>query len=509
MLAIAQRHDDWSEVNSALRKLAIFRKGFPFDAARTILGEPRPLSLLKTWGMVTSQNGRWEIDPLLLRVVEPDSSTQQIQYQFYRALVADLAAKQDYTRLIAELDNIEIAFNHAMSINDLPGAFEIAQNCSEFMGTWARFEQRRAWLDRIASCLQENTRDTLYADVQIALGVAYQERPGTDRRLNLQRSVTCFERALRRYTAARAPHQYALIQNNLGITYRILAETDHPTENLHLSIHAFNQAAKYFGPKLAPVQFAAVQNNMGAAYIQLAGVKDRADNLWRAVAALRRAAPYLTPTSHPMQYAEIMHNLGTAFGELADVSDRKDNLERAIRHYGRALQILTPQTAPMDYARTYYNLGLAYRGYAELERPDQHLENAIRAFDQALRFWSMKTAPQTYAAAQMMLGQTWLDYAELEYQQSHLEKAAAAFNEALDFYSIRNNPGEYVKALIMLGIVLRRMGKTADALVCWQKAEKYFRSIGMTDVADQMKGWMDAPPRHSALFGKERDRPSV
>ncbi|MBX3062130.1 MAG: toll/interleukin-1 receptor domain-containing protein [Anaerolineae bacterium] len=497
----ARRHDDWTDVESALRKLSIFRSGFTFEAARTLLGDPHPLLLLKTWGMVSFDGERYEIDPLLLLSVEADLSIQQTHYRFYRALAVERALKQDYSGMMAELDNLDAAFNYAMENDDLIGAFEIAQSCSPFMGSWARFEQRRSWLERIAACLADNVRDPLYPEVQIALGIAYQERPGTDRRTNLQKSVSCFERALRAYSAQKAPMKYAMIQNNLGITYRILSETDHPAENLQLAIHAFNQAMRHYGPRSTPITFAVVQNNLGAAYIDLSRVKDRANNLWLAVAAFRRALAPLKPTEHAMQYAQVNHNLGTAYGELSEVSDKKDNLERAIKCYARAMQIFTPQNAPMDYARTSHNLGLAYRGYADLERPDAHYHSAIKAFQQALRFWSPKTAPGNFASAQMLLGQTYLDIAEIEYQPSYLERSISAFQQSLNFYSIRNQPSEYVKGMVLVGIAYRRLGKRNEARNCWQKAEKYFRQIGMNDVAEQLRKWLDGddsdltPPR--------------
>ncbi|MBX3083349.1 MAG: TIR domain-containing protein [Anaerolineae bacterium] len=490
-LAAAKRHDDWPQVESALKKLSIFRKGFTFDAARALLGDVHPISLLKMWGMVAFNGERYEVDPLLRLAVDVDMSSQQQHAQFYRTLAADAGEKQDFARLIAELENIDAAFNSLLERNELAGAFEIAQACVTMMGTWAKFDLRRQWLERLANCLAENTRDPLYADVQIALGVAYQERPGADRRTSLQRSVSCFERALRRYTAQRAPMHYALIQNNLGITYRILAETDHPEENLHLSIGAFNHALRFYGPRSSPVNFAIVQNNVGSAYLAMANVKDRADNLWRAVAAFRRAITPISAEQQPIRYAQVNHNLGTAYAELAELSDKKENLERSIKCLNRALMYLTPNTAPMDFARTSHNLGLAYRSYAELGQPDAYLQNAIKAFTQSLRYWTSKTSPTNCASAQMSLGQAWLEYADIEYQPSYLEKAIEAIQEALTFYSVRNFPSEYVKATVVLGIAYRRLGRKKDAEACWQKAEKYFRQIGMMDVADQLQGWLN------------------
>lgn len=489
-LQAASRHAQWPEVEAALKRLAVFRKGFTFEAARQLLGEPHPLSLLKLWGMVAFDGERYEIDPLLRLVVQPDSGAGEQHYSFYKRLAVDAAAGQDYAQLIAELDNLNMAFCFAIDHNDLPGAFEIAQACAPMMGTWAKFDMRRQWLERLAQLLADNPRDPLYADVQVALGVAYQERPGADRRMSLQRSVTCFERALKRYTAQRAPSHYAMIQNNLGITYRTLAETDHSAENLHLAIHAFEQALKYYTPRQMPLSFATVQSNVGAAYVSLAAVTDRADNLYRALAAFRRAGASLKVDQHPIHCAKVYHNLGTAYAEMADIADKRENLGRAERAFLRALDLFTPQTAPLDFARSSHNLGLVYRALATIEQPDLHLQSAIRAFTNALRYWTPKTAPANCASAHLSLGQTWLDYADIEYKSVFLEEAVGAFQNALTFYTYRAFPSEYVKGMILLGISFRKLGKRRDAEACWQKAERYFRQIGMNEVADQVQQWL-------------------
>jgi hypothetical protein len=65
---------------------------------------------------------------------------------------------------------------------------------------------------------------------QFTLGARYYERTTGDRRANLQRSIECFTKALRFYTAEAAPLDYAVTQNNLGIaTGSFRAGTGGPT----------------------------------------------------------------------------------------------------------------------------------------------------------------------------------------------------------------------------------------------------------------------------------------
>jgi tetratricopeptide (TPR) repeat protein len=175
---------------------------------------------------------------------------------------------------------------------------------------------------------------------------------------------------------------------------------------------------------------------------------------------------------------------------MADSADNRENLGRAERAFLRALDLFTPQTAPLDFARSSHNLGLVYRALATIEQPDLHLQSAIRAFTNALRYWTPKTAPANCASAHLSLGQTWLDYADIEYKSVFLEEAVGAFQNALTFYTYRAFPSEYVKGMILLGISFRKLGKRRDAEACWQKAERYFRQIGMNEVADQVQQWL-------------------
>ena len=51
------------------------------------------------------------------------------------------------------------------------------------------------------------------------LGIAYSDLPTGDRGENLRRAIACYEAALRVYTEADFPSDWAVTQNNLGIAY--------------------------------------------------------------------------------------------------------------------------------------------------------------------------------------------------------------------------------------------------------------------------------------------------
>ena len=61
---------------------------------------------------------------------------------------------------------------------------------------------------------------------QNTLGAAYADLPTGDRDQNLRRAVACYEAALRVYTEADFPTDWAMTQNNLGNAYRNLPTGD-------------------------------------------------------------------------------------------------------------------------------------------------------------------------------------------------------------------------------------------------------------------------------------------
>lgn len=501
-LKVARRQDEWTKVEAALKRLAIFKKGFTFDAARAVLNpDVSPIAMLRSWGILTQLGRRYEIDPLIMRTIDVDPGSADAHFEFYKTTVADLSDKQDYGRFIAEIENIDVAFQHALATDDLEGAMELATAAMPVLGTWARHDIRKQWLDKLVTVFGENSRHPLWGELQIMIGIYFQERPSAERRNSLQRSLAYFERASRRYTQKTAPLHYGLIQNNLGITYRLFAESSHAPENLNLAIHAFNQALKVFDAASNPIEFSVLQNNLGNAFLQLANLKDPTDNLWRALSNFRRALAYLKAEEYPVLYAQVNHNLGTVYAKLSESNDRAGNLEKSIRYFARALQLNTQQTAPLDFARSSYSVALVNRALAELENPERHLNQAIQAAKGALKYWTVKTAPQQHAAAQMILGNSWLDLSEFEYDPDQLDQAADAFQSALALYSTRNNPNEYVKCLILVGFVYRKLGKLADATICWQRAERFFRSLGMVEMATQMRQLLNLGGR-TALPGE-------
>jgi tetratricopeptide (TPR) repeat protein len=76
---------------------------------------------------------------------------------------------------------------------------------------------------------------------------AYSDLPTGDRGENLRRAIACFEAALRVYSEADFPQDWAMTQNNLGNAYLYLPTGDRG-ENLRRAIACY-EAACASGPR--------------------------------------------------------------------------------------------------------------------------------------------------------------------------------------------------------------------------------------------------------------------
>jgi tetratricopeptide (TPR) repeat protein len=522
---------------TSLRRLAVCRSGFTFDSALALIGGPKPLALLKQWGLVGVEAGRYDVQPLVAASVGIDQSAGRAHYEFYRMLAKKHDDKQDYQGLDVESANLEAAFEWAMTAGNAESAFMLANTCRRFLENRGRFDQQMSWIERVAAALAKSPDEALRAAVQNSLGLVYQNYPGGDRRLNLRRAIAAFkealqsrtligsslayagtqnnlgnaycaladvedraknlkravaayEDALRYYTPRNAPSAYAGTQNNLGNAYRALAEVEEPAQNLQRATVAYQVALRYYTPTTAPLAYAGTQNNLGNAFADLAAVEDRTENLQRAVEAYQEALRLYTPTSAPLEYAMAQNNLGIAYRNLADVRDRPENLRLAVEAYQQALTIYTPTSAPLDYAMTQNNLGNAYRNLAAIKGDAAHLHRATAAYQEALRFYTPTAAPLDYAMTQNNLGSAYRNLADLEEPEANLRRAVAAYDEALRYRTPFTSPLDYAMTQRNLGIAQEKLGDLRGAIAAWRKAERSYRQMGVSDKADLMLRWI-------------------
>ena len=77
------------------------------------------------------------------------------------------------------------------------------------------------------------------------LGIAYSDLPTGDRGENLRKAINGYDAALRVYTEADFPADWAMTQNNLGNAYRNLPTGDRG-ENLRRAINCYDAALRVY-----------------------------------------------------------------------------------------------------------------------------------------------------------------------------------------------------------------------------------------------------------------------
>lgn len=435
--------DSGENAISALRKLAVCRGGFTFEAARAIIDEMRTLALLKQWHLIHLNEGRYTIDPMVIQVVSIDDTAYPIHFDHYNQLMQTHNDAQDYADLDIESANLDVAFEWQLS-QDLESAFWFYTECADFFSNRGRFRKGMNWLQQINTLLEDTGDARLRSNINNSMGIAYRNLSNIENRKdNLRRAIEAFQSALTYYTPETAPLDYALIQNNIGTAYNDLSIVENREENLRLAIEAYQNALEYRKPYIRPLDYGMTQNNLGTAYADLASVENREDNLRRAIEAYQNALKYRSPETAPLSYAMAQYNLGNAYRELAKIENREENLRLAISIYQDALQYFTSQNAPLSYAMTHNNIGIIYMDLASTENQEENLNLAITAYEHALEYYTPEISPIDYAMTQYNLGTGYANLANIENQEKNLKLSITSYQRALDYYTPDNAPFQY------------------------------------------------------------------
>jgi tetratricopeptide (TPR) repeat protein len=276
------------------------------------------------------------------------------------------------------------------------------------------YEQTLQWLD---------DDSLLWSDILNDIGNLYwmlarHELTSDDSLTYLEQAIAAYQQALTSTNPETRPHNYAMIQNNLGSAYGDMARFRPPAESLEQSVAAYEAALRYRQLHDDPARYAATQNNLGTAYWNLAQHQQPVRRLKQSIASYFEALRYYSPDCEPMHYAMIQNNLGTAYWNLAqqpqtnlgvgtakgkDLSGA-DLLQRAITAYQAALVYRTLAAAPAAHAATQNNLGTACWQLAILlaNQPEQRyelLQQAIASYKEAIAavdYLSETKAPHTH-----------------------------------------------------------------------------------------------------------------
>jgi CHAT domain-containing protein len=268
------------------------------------------------------------------------------------------------------------------------------------------------------------------------LGVLLQQFPLGDPRSNLQIAFQAYTNALRIYTKAETPQDWAGITINLACVYLDHASlSENPKEQIEKAIEIYINALQISTQDLQPKAWAHANNNLGNAYSRLAPFSESPNQqIENAIKAYSNALRCLTETELPQDYAMTNNNLGAAYTQLALISiNPKQQLEKAIEAFSNSLRVCTEVKLPVDYAMANLNLGVTYSKLALVsEDPEQQIKKAISAYANALKVYTEAERPQAWADTINNLGTAYLDLAPFsENPKQQIEKAIDAYIRAL------------------------------------------------------------------------------
>ena len=315
-----------------------------------------------------------------------------------------------------------------------------------------------------------------YAMTQNNLGLTYKTLGEVEGKAeNCKNSIEAFQKAQKVYTIERFPMDYAMTQNNLGNTYRTLGEVEEKAENCKLAIKAFQEAQKVYTIEKFPMNYAATQNNLGGAYQRLGEVEEKARNCKSAIKAFQEAMGVRTLERFPMDCAATQNNLGLTYKTLGEVEETEKNCKLAIKACEEALEVRTFEKFPMDYAMTQNNLGNAYGTLGGVKEKEKNCKLAIKAFQKAQKVYTIEIFPMDYAMTQNNLGNTYRTLGEVEEKAENCKLAIKAFQKAQKVYTIEMFPMDYAMKQNNLGFTYKTLGEVENKAENCKLAIKAFQ----------------------------------
>jgi tetratricopeptide (TPR) repeat protein len=244
----------------------------------------------------------------------------------------------NWIRKKSKLYSIDVYEGYLDQVIDIPE--ELMQQEESILACWRERGDAKAFVNRGDWSTEQNT-------------LSYQDNPQSA----LLAGISFYTEALRFYTEANAPLNYAATQNNLANAYGNLAGHQEPVKNLERAIQAYTQALRLRTVERAPLDYAMTQNNLGHAYGDLAGYQEPVENLQRAIQAYTQALRFRTEERVPLQYARTQNNLRIAYSELATFLRSENSFDEAVLFFEKSYEISPRVVTALNLAGIYRQLG--------------------------------------------------------------------------------------------------------------------------------------------------------
>jgi CHAT domain-containing protein/tetratricopeptide (TPR) repeat protein len=246
-----------------------------------------------------------------------------------------------------------------------------------------------------------------HARIQVNLGSVYEETRTGDSRMSLERAIVCYDAAIRLASGESAIDWeiLAAAHVNRGNAYRRRIRGDRD-DNLEEGIASYRQALAFYTRDRFPRIWAIIQENLALTYAER-----REGLVWRhrekAIACLRRALRVTERYQLAEQAAQIHTNLGGIYVDRL-CGDRASNLYQATHHYQTAAQTFTRETRPDKWAEIQTNFGLVCYEQLRMGKQDATAEaEMIGHFQAALEVFTLESFPVEHRQTQIRLGRAY------------------------------------------------------------------------------------------------------
>jgi len=165
------------------------------------------------------------------------------------------------------------------------------------------------------------------AEAEMNLGLVLQSLAGMQA-VPITESISAYQRALKVFTRAAYPTEYAILHNNLATVYLSIPMNDERGKMREaMAVQSFQEALKVITLIDQPSEYAMLQNNLGNA-LQYASSSHAVENNLRALEAYDEALKVRTVTDTPYEYANTICNKANCLGNLPDDLEKPEEGNR-------------------------------------------------------------------------------------------------------------------------------------------------------------------------------------
>ncbi len=288
-------------------------------------------------------------------------------------------------------------------------------------------------------------------------------------------AIAAYQDTLKEYTRERAPLDWAMAQNNLGVALSTFGERESGTMRLELAVYAFRSALEERTRESAPLNWAMTQNNMGNVLKTLGERESDTGRLEQAVDAFRAALEVRKRESAPLDWAMTQNNLGSVMSALGERESGTARLEEAEGAFRAALEERTRVRTPLEWAMTQNNLGGVLSIIGRRANDKVRLKQAVDACHAALKERTRDRVPLDWATSQCNLANALQILGERENGTARLEQAVVAYRNALEEHTRERTPHQWAMTQNNLGVALQTLGARENGTARLEQAVDAYR----------------------------------